>query len=102
MGNFGIPDLDDGTVKDMLTTVASTQHRDVVVMQVKNNLLKKDRSDTLRKFPMSHFRKVARVMVGDPSKDFKDAVLKSRLKAKQLKSQAIHEAGKADRKRKKL
>lgn len=97
--NFGIPHLDDGSVKQILTMVAAVQERDFVVMDVKGNLLAADRAEALKQFQMPHFRKIARVMVGEPTQDYKNYVQQQMLQEKQFKSDAEFEAMKLERTR---
>merc|ERR1712061_390577 len=86
--NFGIPHLDDGTVKEMLNTTIAVQPRNLVIMEVQSNLVKKDRIEHLQRLRMPSHKKVAKVMMGDPIGQFKDSVLKAKLKAKQEKAEA--------------
>merc|ERR1712039_966277 len=59
-------------------------------MEVKSNLLKNERIDSLKKYRLAHFRKVARVMLGEPNQEFKECILKAKLKVKQAKADAAH------------
>jgi len=100
--NFGIPHLDDGSVKQLLNTVATVQQRNFVVMEIKDNLLKQERMENLKGFAIPHFKRVARVMVGEPEKGYKELLLKAKLQEKQEKSDADFESKKQERARKKL
>mmetsp|Transcript_31905 Transcript_31905/g.94860 ORF Transcript_31905/g.94860 Transcript_31905/m.94860 type:complete len:882 (-) Transcript_31905:62-2707(-) len=86
--NFGIQHLDDGSVKQILNMAASVQKRHFVVAEIKGNLTKQDRLDSAKRFFLPHFNKVAQVMVGTPSDDFKQFVYDQKLKEKQEKSNA--------------
>merc|ERR1712228_275495 len=59
-------------------------------MEVKGNLLKQDRIDAVKKYRMPHFNKVARVMLGEPNLEYKESLLKTKLKLKQDKADAAH------------
>eukprot|EP00931_Biecheleriopsis_adriatica_P023799 TRINITY_DN1495_c0_g1_i1.p1 TRINITY_DN1495_c0_g1~~TRINITY_DN1495_c0_g1_i1.p1 ORF type:complete len:912 (-),score=269.55 TRINITY_DN1495_c0_g1_i1:83-2509(-) len=83
---FGVPSLDDGTVKTILQNALSVSNRDLVVMEVQSNLLKEDRQKLLRRFRLPHLKKVAKVMIGQPSHEFLQATLDKLLQEKQEKS----------------
>eukprot|EP00933_Yihiella_yeosuensis_P039023 TRINITY_DN3296_c1_g1_i1.p1 TRINITY_DN3296_c1_g1~~TRINITY_DN3296_c1_g1_i1.p1 ORF type:complete len:963 (-),score=309.24 TRINITY_DN3296_c1_g1_i1:677-3565(-) len=83
--NFGAPGLDDGGVKHVLHAAAASQHRDLIYMEVKGNLSKDERKEALAKFRMPHLKKVAKVMVGKPAKDFHEYVLEKLRLEKQEK-----------------
>merc|ERR1712151_1434769 len=51
------------------------QQRDVVLMELKGNLLKDTRANTLNLFPASMFKRVAVVAVGEPTADFRKHIL---------------------------
>ncbi|CAE7517995.1 vps25 [Symbiodinium sp. CCMP2456] len=46
--NFGMPHLDEGTVKQILQAAAATQQRDILFLEVRNNLLKEERKQAMR------------------------------------------------------
>merc|ERR1712045_241804 len=52
-------------------------------MEVKSDLIKEERKELLKRFSASHFKKVAQIMIGEPTKDFKSQVHKLLLKEKQ-------------------
>eukprot|EP00931_Biecheleriopsis_adriatica_P023800 TRINITY_DN1495_c0_g2_i1.p1 TRINITY_DN1495_c0_g2~~TRINITY_DN1495_c0_g2_i1.p1 ORF type:complete len:936 (-),score=282.25 TRINITY_DN1495_c0_g2_i1:58-2499(-) len=83
---FGIPSLDDGTVKTILQTALSVSNRDLVVMEVQGNLLKEERQKLLKRFRLPHLKRVAKVLVGQPSDEFWQATLDKLLQEKQEKS----------------
>merc|ERR1712050_749887 len=56
-----------------------------VVMEVKQNLLEADRTKNIQRFCDPRFKKIAHVVMGDPSKDFKARVHKKLLEEKQVK-----------------
>merc|ERR1712014_187226 len=84
----GMPHLDDGTVKQILVAASATQNRDVVYMEVRGNLLKSDRKDALSKFRLPHFMKVAKVLIGEPTDEFRQAALERLIATKQAKINA--------------
>merc|ERR1712083_421662 len=83
--SYGIPSFDNGSVKQILTNSACVQERNIIVMDIKGNLLKEDRIAALKRHRAPHLRKVARVLFGDQTSDYRDTVLKTMLKAKQEK-----------------
>eukprot|EP00930_Biecheleria_cincta_P068818 TRINITY_DN56642_c0_g1_i1.p1 TRINITY_DN56642_c0_g1~~TRINITY_DN56642_c0_g1_i1.p1 ORF type:complete len:1014 (+),score=321.33 TRINITY_DN56642_c0_g1_i1:73-3042(+) len=86
--NFGMPHLDDGTVKQILVAAAATQMRDVVYMEVRGNLMKADRKEALSKFRLPHFTKVAKILMGEPTDEFRQAAMERLIEAKQAKIDA--------------
>merc|ERR1712032_352642 len=105
MGNYGLPGLDDGSVKKSILNMAPLMRRHYVVMEVKSNLIASERQDNLKRFQMPYFKKVANVVMGEASTEFKDMLLERKLKEKQDKSDAVwrqkQAAKKADLLRKK-
>merc|ERR1719210_3045982 len=75
--NFGIAQMDDFSIRRVLNTVAPVQNRNFVVMEVKSNLIKEERKELLKRFSASHFKKVAQIMIGEPTKGFKEQVHKA-------------------------
>merc|ERR1711953_1304263 len=79
--------LEDSSVRRVLDAVAPVQNRDYVVMELKGNLVEEDRQKLLERFPNS-FKKIACVVVGEPSADFKRHTQDIMLKEKQEKADA--------------
>merc|ERR1712050_727367 len=100
--SFGINNLDKKTIKQFLYAIASMQSRHFVVMEVRDNLVKEDRKETMGKFRLPNFKKVAQVMVGEPKEDFKPVLLKCLLKAKQEKANLEFKAKQIDKQKKKM
>merc|ERR1712048_782 len=84
--NFGIPLLDDFSVQHILKEVIPTMQRNFVVVDVKGNLLADERKAAIARFADSDFKKVAHVLIGEPSADFKKYVQGIVLKDKQEKA----------------
>eukprot|EP00434_Breviolum_minutum_P044199 symbB.v1.2.039448.t1/scaffold6570.1/size16995/3 len=82
---FRIPLLDDFSARRVIQAVAPTQPRHYVVMEVKSNLVKEERSQLLKRFTENYFKTVAQVVMGEPPADFKEKVHKSLLAEKQEK-----------------
>merc|ERR1712048_371039 len=102
MGNLGVQGLDDLSASRLIKTVAPLVPRHYVVMEVKQNLAETDRLANLKKFSSRHFKKVAHVVMGEPSAAHKELVHDKLLKAKQLKLDAKFIAKKAEKEKKKL
>jgi len=100
--NFGISQIDDFTVKRMLKNIAAAQKRNFVVMEVKGNLIPAERKELLKPFTSPHFKKVAKVLMGNPAADFKKQVHNLLRLEKQAKSDSDFKAKKAEEARKKI
>merc|ERR1719160_1995199 len=86
--------------------------RNVIVVELKSNLLKDERSELLQLFAAPHFKKKAIVVAGDPSSDYmkkiqakmleekkKEGENKRKLEEVRLKSEQIRKIGDLQRKR---
>jgi len=96
---YGNTAMDDGSVRRVLNEVAPLQQLDFVVMEVRGNLLQSERAEMLRRFGSHSFRRVARVMIGEPSERFRERVRQLILAEKQKKIDAEWRMEKAWRKR---
>merc|ERR1712187_943758 len=85
---FGVPTLDDFSVRMVIANMAYVVPRNYVVMEVKSNLIEAERVETLKRFPANKFKRTACVAVGEPKKEFKDKMLAVVLKEKQDKAVA--------------
>lgn len=94
--NFGISNLDDGSIKPVLAMSAAMHNRDLVVMEVKGNLLREERCAALRRFNFPHLRKVAQVMLGKPCPEYLEFVDNRKLRAKQEHLDAQFEVSKQE------
>jgi len=83
---FRIPLLDDFSARRVIQAVAPTQPRHYVVMEVKSNLVKEERSQLLKRFTENYFKTVAKVVMGEPPSAFKEKVHKALLTEKQEKA----------------
>eukprot|EP00408_Alexandrium_pacificum_P067235 CAMPEP_0171179032 /NCGR_PEP_ID=MMETSP0790-20130122/13051_1 /TAXON_ID=2925 /ORGANISM="Alexandrium catenella, Strain OF101" /LENGTH=889 /DNA_ID=CAMNT_0011643959 /DNA_START=48 /DNA_END=2714 /DNA_ORIENTATION=+ len=98
---FGIPMMDDGSVRRVLHAVAPIQQRNYIVMEVKSNLLKEERKELLAKWGAAGFKRTAAVMMGEPPAAFRKYTQEKALKVKQDASDADFRTKKAEEKRKK-
>eukprot|EP00746_Dinoflagellata_sp_MGD_P165231 gnl/MRDRNA2_/MRDRNA2_94380_c0_seq1.p1 gnl/MRDRNA2_/MRDRNA2_94380_c0~~gnl/MRDRNA2_/MRDRNA2_94380_c0_seq1.p1 ORF type:complete len:900 (-),score=253.48 gnl/MRDRNA2_/MRDRNA2_94380_c0_seq1:99-2798(-) len=87
---FGLPSMDDLSVRKMLHCLAPALQRNFVVLEVAANLTEKGRKDALQRFSAPHWKKVAQVAIGSPSEDFKQSVQKLILADKQKVLEAEH------------
>merc|ERR550534_2256685 len=99
--NFGLPGMDDFSVRRVLASVAPIVPRNYVVMEVRANLVEAERKALLRRFAAPHFKRTAHVVMGEPGEEFKTMQLEKLLREKQEKSDNAWRAKKADEKRKK-
>jgi len=99
---FGVPAIDDLSIFEVLKCIAPTMERNLVVMEVKSNLIKEERQALLKKFQHPHFNKVAVVVMGSPSEDFKAKTQELMLQEKQEKSDADFKKQQAEEQQKRL
>mmetsp|Transcript_66878 Transcript_66878/g.145853 ORF Transcript_66878/g.145853 Transcript_66878/m.145853 type:complete len:495 (-) Transcript_66878:131-1615(-) len=99
---FGLPLVDDLSISKVLRAVTPIHLRNYVVMEVQSNLIKEHRKELLPRWSAPHFKKVAIVMVGDPTPAFKKRSQELILQAKQEASDAEHKAKMAAEKQKKM
>eukprot|EP00927_Polykrikos_kofoidii_P072950 TRINITY_DN69025_c0_g1_i1.p1 TRINITY_DN69025_c0_g1~~TRINITY_DN69025_c0_g1_i1.p1 ORF type:complete len:841 (+),score=154.15 TRINITY_DN69025_c0_g1_i1:68-2590(+) len=90
---FGIPLMDDGSVRRMLMSVAPTLRRNYVIGELQANLVPTERAKSLSLFSAQRFKKHAVVIMGDPSEEYSLWV------SKILLAEKLAEAA-ADKKRK--
>lgn len=102
MTNFGVADLDDMSLRRMLLQVAPLQNRSYVVMEVKSNLMKEERAQALTRFDTERFARMAIVVMGEPTKQFKTHIQQLMLSQKQAASDLAFTAKKAEEARKKM
>jgi len=86
--SFGIPLMDDLSVQRVLNTIASTVRRNYVVMELRSNLIADERKSALHRFSSPDFKKVATVIMGEPSSDHKEYVQKAMLADRKSKADA--------------
>merc|ERR1712048_948581 len=96
---FGIPFMDDTSVSRLLTAIAPTLKRDYVVMELKGNLVAKDRAEALARF--SKFETVASVLIGEPDDKYKKLVQELLLAEKKKKSMEAERKRLAEERQKK-
>merc|ERR1712060_856693 len=75
--------------------------RHYVMMEVKSNLVKDERAEVIKAFTKPYFKKVATVVMGTPSEEYKELRLERLLKAKQDKADEEWKVKKAEARRKK-
>merc|ERR1712176_801934 len=63
--------MGDGSAKSLLTMIASVQKRNLIMMEVRGNLMQSERTDAVAKFRLPHHKKVARCLIGKPEEEFK-------------------------------
>lgn len=68
--SYGVPSMDDMSLQKVVSTLAPITPRNYVIMEVKSNLVKAERTAVLKKFSSSAFKKVARVVMGKPKAEY--------------------------------
>lgn len=99
---FNAPLMDDMSIRRILSTVAPIQNRNYVVMEVKGNLVKEERQAAIDRFSCGSFKKVAVVMIGEPSTEFKQQTSKLLLDQKQEAANIEFQAKRIEERRRKL
>mmetsp|Transcript_18632 Transcript_18632/g.32637 ORF Transcript_18632/g.32637 Transcript_18632/m.32637 type:complete len:607 (+) Transcript_18632:73-1893(+) len=84
---FGMPLMDDFSARRVINAVANTQPRNYVVMEVKSNLIKEERTQLLKRFQNSCYKTVAEIVMGEPTADFKAKTYAALLADKQAKAE---------------
>jgi len=97
----GLHELDNFSVRRILAALTPSVPRNYVVMEVKANLVAKDRKDFLARFSGPTFKRTACVVMGEPDAEFKQAQQAKILKAKQAKATHKWQVEKAEKVRKK-
>merc|ERR1712194_804308 len=98
---FQIKELDDASMRRAVYMVAPMQQRNYVVMEVRGNLLKSEREELVKRFDRPHFKRVAKVLLGEPDKAFTKKTHELLLQDKQAASDKTFQAQKLEEKRKK-
>jgi len=99
--NTGISELDNMSLRKVINAVAPCIPRNYVIMEVKSNLIAAERQEALKKFNYPCYKKTARVIMGEPGKEWKAKVQNKLLKDKQAKSDKQFAQKKAEAERKK-
>merc|ERR1711981_628493 len=68
---FGIPHMDDGSIGRVLTSLCGMECRSFIVPELRSNLVAAERRQNLSKFPSDGFRRVAKVIMGEPDSAYK-------------------------------
>merc|ERR1711979_87074 len=76
---------DDRSACRVINALAPLVPRHYVVMEVKQNLVKADRAENMKRFRDPKFKKIATVVMGEPDAEFKEKVQKKMLATKQVK-----------------
>jgi chemotaxis protein histidine kinase CheA len=85
---FGLPMMDDNSVRRVLTAVAPTLKRNFIIPELKSNLVAEDRKETLARFGSNDFKRTAHVVMGEPDASYKAKVQSLLLADKQAKADA--------------
>merc|ERR1711920_505568 len=88
--DYGLPQVDDQSIRRAIYEVAPLGARHYVIMEVKENLTASDRKLNLKRFNLPHFKKIAAVIMGEPNAEYKEKVHAKLLQDKQRKVDAEH------------
>merc|ERR1711972_166053 len=88
--DFGLPQVDDNSIRRAILSVAPLYPRHYVIMEVKQNLTASDRKINLKRFNLPHFKKIAAVVMGEPNAEYKSKVHEKLLQDKQRKLDTEH------------
>merc|ERR1712203_728226 len=98
---FGLPGMDDMSIRRVLNNMLPHVPRNYVIMEVRSNLVKAEREEVLKCFPSRLYKKIGHVVMGQPSDEFKEQRLDIIRQEKQKKSDEEWKAKKAEAERKK-
>eukprot|EP00930_Biecheleria_cincta_P096740 TRINITY_DN8853_c3_g1_i1.p1 TRINITY_DN8853_c3_g1~~TRINITY_DN8853_c3_g1_i1.p1 ORF type:complete len:858 (+),score=289.12 TRINITY_DN8853_c3_g1_i1:57-2630(+) len=99
---FGIPDMDNVSVRRMILSLAPLQQRNYIVMEIYGNLVQEARAGNLRRFFDGTFKKVSYVVVGEPNAEFKKKNQELMLAEKQALADIQFKREKAEEARKRV
>merc|ERR1712129_659545 len=100
--NFGIPMMDDLSVRNSLVSLTPAIKRNYLVMELKNNLLAEKRQKALQRFNGPNFKKVALVLMGEPTAEYKKKVQTLMLAEKTAEAEVGKKKKAAEDERKRL
>eukprot|EP00928_Gymnodinium_smaydae_P099365 TRINITY_DN9457_c0_g2_i3.p1 TRINITY_DN9457_c0_g2~~TRINITY_DN9457_c0_g2_i3.p1 ORF type:complete len:794 (-),score=272.30 TRINITY_DN9457_c0_g2_i3:173-2554(-) len=86
--SFGLPLMDDGSVRRMLLSMAPVLKRKYIIGELKANLVPEERKALLAKFAGRPFKTVAAVIMGEPDDEYKKGVQANMLAEKKAKAEA--------------
>merc|ERR1712113_452677 len=89
-----------GSVRRVINAVAPVVPRNYVIMEVKANLVAAERKEVLKRFSAPHFKRVAHVVMGEPTDNYKKMQIDRLLQEKQEKADMEWRAKKAEEERK--
>merc|ERR1711920_206145 len=81
--SFGIEYVDNASFRRTILSVAAVVPRHGVIMEVLDNLMADTRKASLKRFGAPHFKQIAHVAMGAPTKEFKEGVHAELLKREQ-------------------
>eukprot|EP00927_Polykrikos_kofoidii_P083183 TRINITY_DN8467_c0_g1_i1.p1 TRINITY_DN8467_c0_g1~~TRINITY_DN8467_c0_g1_i1.p1 ORF type:complete len:916 (+),score=225.84 TRINITY_DN8467_c0_g1_i1:51-2798(+) len=98
---FGLPLMDNGSVKRVINNFAPLLRRNIIVGELKANLCEHDRKIQLLHFAKRHFKLVGHVIMGEPTDSFKEKVHDLILAQKKAKAEVERRRKIAEASRKK-
>merc|ERR1712217_67775 len=98
--DLGIYNIDDGSLAKAVKSIAPIQNRNYIIMELKGNWIKDERELLIKKFSTPLFKRVAQVVVGEPTLEFKKKVHEIALQQKQEAADKEFKAKQEEEKRK--
>lgn len=98
---FGLPLMDNGSVKRVINNFAPLLRRNIIIGELKANLCEQDRKIPLQHFAKRHFKLVGHVIMGKPTESFKEKVHELILGQKRAKAEVERKRKIAELSRKK-
>lgn len=99
---WGIPCMDDGSIRRMLLQVAPMHRRNIIVPEIKANLSENERKTNIARFAAAGYKKVGIVLVGEPTAEYKEMVNSLMLEAKKAKVEVERKRKASEEARKKM
>jgi len=99
---FGVPLMDDLSARRVLDGIVPMLERNFLVTELQSNLVPEQRKKLLARFNAPHFKKVACVVMGEPSEEHKTRIQELLLADKRETAEAERKKNAAAEERKKL
>ena len=83
---FSNPMLDDGSIKKVVSNVSPCLERNYVIPELRANLVSADRATSLQKYIAQDYKRKAIVIMGEPTKEYKEKIQSMILQEKTAKA----------------
>ncbi|CAK9085427.1 Heterogeneous nuclear ribonucleoprotein U (hnRNP U) (Scaffold-attachment factor A) (SAF-A) [Durusdinium trenchii] len=99
---FSNPMLDDGSIKKVVSNVSPCLERNYVIPELRANLVSADRATSLQKYIAQDYKRKAIVIMGEPTKEYKEKIQSMILQEKTAKAEAEKKRKAQEEERKRL